>query len=80
MYVVHNVDSMVNKEINDLKKYIAKDILKMYDLTSVQILSFALLGNIMKDYVKLISVFHLTCGLLYDQSVLYPQSKDDCIW
>jgi len=35
MYVVHNVDSMVNKEINDLKKYIAKDILKMYDLTSV---------------------------------------------
>lgn len=34
----------------------------------------------MKDYVKLISVFHLTCGLLYDQSVLYPQSTDDCIW
>lgn len=26
MYVVHNVDRMANKEINDLKKYIAKDI------------------------------------------------------
>lgn len=50
-YVVHNVDSMANEEINDFK-YIAKDIYLLNHTSLVYIHSFSLLGNMMKDYVK----------------------------